>query len=74
MMVNYTASRDTSLNKFEKNTELYQQIFKIHGITKKQFKQSVDYYRLHPDLMQTLLDSLYSKASKAALDTATKVK
>lgn len=74
VMVNYTVSRDTSINRFEKNVELYQQIFKIHGITKNQFKQSIDYYRLHPALMQTVLDSVYSKASRAASDTARKAK
>jgi len=69
MLVNYTAARDTSMNKFTKNIELYQQIFKLHGITKETFKRSIDYYRTHPVIMQTLFDSLYSKASKT-VDTS----
>ena len=65
IMVNTISARDTSINKFDKNTTLYQQIFKLHGITREQFKQSVDYYRTHPALMQTTLDSLYARASRA---------
>ena len=64
VMVTYTSVRDTTLNKLEKNTELYQQIFQIHHISKDQFKRSLHYYRSHPLIMQTVFDSLYSQASK----------
>lgn len=69
MMVNTLSARDTSLDKFAKNTELYQQIFKIHGITKEQFKRSINYYRTHPVIMQSTFDSLYAQASRT-VDTA----
>lgn len=71
MMVNTMSARDTSLDKFAKNTELYQQIFKIHGITKEQFKRSINYYRTHPAIMQTTFDSLYARASRT-IDTTVK--
>ena len=72
MMVNTLSARDTSLDKFAKNTELYQQIFRIHGITKEQFKRSINYYRTHPVLMQTTFDSLYAQASRTVDTTAIK--
>ncbi len=63
VLANYRYDRDTSLKRTTYRTDLYQQVFSIHHITKQQFKRSFQYYQLHPTLWQPILDSLYSKAS-----------
>jgi len=69
MMVNYQQARDTSLNRFVKSIQLYQQIFALHHTTKEQFKQSLQYYQTHPQMLQTILDSLYSQSSRTNNNT-----
>lgn len=67
MMVNYYSARDTAYNKTLNSTTLYQQIFKIHNISKQEFEKSVNYYQSRPDLLQPVFDTLYSKASTPEL-------
>lgn len=46
------------------NVKLQQQIFAIHKTTKDEFYKSFSFYKTHPDIMQPLLDSIISKATK----------
>ena len=50
--------KDTSLNKDTASINLYQQIFRIHHVSKEKFQQSFAFYRSHPDLLKIILDSL----------------
>lgn len=43
---------------------LYDQVFRLHGVSRDQFRKSYDYYMAHPDLTQALLDSLQSKGTR----------
>ena len=49
---------------FRKKTELYQQVFAIHGITHDQFYKSYEYYQQHPDKNRILLDSVMQYAHR----------
>jgi hypothetical protein len=40
------------------NAKLQHQVFAIHNVTKDEFYTSYDYYRMHPELMAALLDSM----------------
>ena len=40
------------------NLKLYDQVFKVYGISKKQFYFSYQYYQSHPALFKTLIDSV----------------
>jgi hypothetical protein len=51
-------AKDSSKNKKAESVKLYEEIFHIHGITKEQFKKSLDYYSSQPDRLKPLLDSL----------------
>ncbi len=62
-LVSNQAIKDTSLNKVTASTNMYQQVFKIHNITKEEFKRSLKYYQSRPDLLQPMFDTLYNKAS-----------
>ena len=50
--------RDSTKNKKDESVKLYEEIFHIHGITKEQFKKSLDYYSAQPDRLKPILDSL----------------
>jgi Domain of unknown function (DUF4296) len=50
--------KDSTKKKKEESVKLYEEIFHIHGITKEQFKKSLDYYSSQPDLFRPIIDSL----------------
>jgi len=57
--------KDSSLNKDTASTNLYKEVFRIHHITKEKFQQSFSFYRAHPDLLKTILDSLNSRPPRS---------
>jgi hypothetical protein len=48
----------------EERLRLYEQVFLLHGVSRDQFRKSYDYYMAHPDLTQTLFDSLQAKGNR----------
>lgn len=57
-------SKDTNLNKKEESLRLYEAIFALHQIKREDFKKSLDYYRMHPDLLRVVMDSLNTMARR----------
>ncbi len=57
-LADFVFSRDTSLNKLDESLLVYNRIYAIHQVTKEEFRQSFNYYRQHPDLLKSLLDSV----------------
>ena len=55
------AAKDSTLNKKDKSIELYEQVFRIHNITKNEFQKSLDFYQGRPDLLKIILDSMSSR-------------
>ncbi len=53
-----TAIRDTLRKRVNENFQIYEQVYKIHHITKEQFYLSYKYYETHPDQFKTLIDSV----------------
>jgi Domain of unknown function (DUF4296) len=52
---------------------LQQKIFAVHKISKEEFYKSYEFYKTHPNIMQPMLDSLISKATREKyVDTKTK--
>lgn len=49
--------KDSLINVNALSAAYYQQIFKIHNISKEQFLSSYDYYVNHPDQFKEILDS-----------------
>lgn len=64
-LADYVLNRDTTKKIDSESVELYQQIFAIHQITGKQFQKSFSYYKEHPDLLRSIMDSLSRPASAA---------
>lgn len=57
-------SRDSAKNIKEETFTLYEQVFNIHKITRKDFVKSMKYYLERPDISQVMLDSLATKANR----------
>ena len=52
------STKDSALNIRDKSIELYDQVFRIHNITRDEFQKSLDYYQTRPDLLKVILDSI----------------
>ena len=59
--------RDTAKKPEAENVQLQQQVFSVHKVSKEDFYKSYNYYKAHPDLMQPILDSMISKATRDKL-------
>ncbi|HEV7621069.1 MAG TPA: DUF4296 domain-containing protein [Flavisolibacter sp.] len=57
-MAGYYMIQDTSYNGIAKRSMMYNTIFKVHHVTKEQFKKSLQYYESHPNMLKAVLDSM----------------
>jgi hypothetical protein len=58
---------DTLMQKVKEDIPLYDQVFAVHKLTKKQFFDSYHYYESHPVAYKELVDSLESYANNQKL-------
>lgn len=65
----YLAKDSAHIDLKEERLRLYEQVFLLHGISHEQFRKSYDYYMAHPDLTQTIFDSLQSKGNRLRSET-----
>lgn len=56
--------KDSTLKKKEESIRLYEQVFRIHKISRTQFKKSLDYYSSRPDLFRPIIDSLAQRRNE----------
>ncbi|MGC4038158.1 MAG: DUF4296 domain-containing protein [Chitinophagaceae bacterium] len=61
--------KDSSHTFKDKSTFLYEEVFKIHHTDKAQFEKSISFYKLHPDMFKTVVDSLEKKKSSAMTES-----
>jgi hypothetical protein len=63
---------DTLMLRMKDDIPLYEQVFAVHKLTKKEFFDSYHYYEAHPVSYKELVDSLESYANKQKLKTLKK--
>jgi hypothetical protein len=51
------------MQRVKEDIPLYEQVFAVHKLTKKQFFESYHYYEAHPVAYKELIDSLESYAN-----------
>src|SRR4030095_3874112 len=56
--------RDTGADKKTKTLIEYQKVFGLHKVTEKQFRNSYDYYKSHPDIFKVMLDSVHARSER----------
>ena len=59
--------RDSTKRPEAENVKLQQQIFAVHKVSKEDFYKSYNFYKVHPSLMQPILDSMINKATRDKL-------
>lgn len=57
-------SKDSTLDQKQESLRLYEEVFALHGVKREEFRKSFDYYRAHPDMLKTIMDSLNTIARK----------
>jgi len=62
----YVLNNDTSLNKTTESLKYYQQIFAIHKTTREEFQHSFSFYKSHPSLLRSIMDSISTRGSESA--------
>lgn len=62
----YVLNKD-SVNKLVQATKVYGQVLQVNHITREQFDKSYAYYRAHPVLMKSILDSLGRRQAPVVL-------
>lgn len=60
-MVNLQYAKDTTINRLDSSTRLYQQVFALHATDAATFKKSFKYYQRHPELLKPVFDSLQKR-------------
>ena len=56
--------KDSTLKTKHENIRLYEQVFAIHNITRKQFYTSYKYYESHPPEFKVLIDSIEASSNR----------
>lgn len=64
--VDFAKYRDSTYQQLNRRTALYDTVFGLHGVTKNNFKKSLDYYQSRPDLLKDILEDLAKKAKDTA--------
>ncbi|WP_028788353.1 DUF4296 domain-containing protein [Terrimonas ferruginea] len=54
----YVQVTDTGAARGSKSVAVYEEVLRVHKITRRQFDESFAWYRAHPDQMKRLLDTL----------------
>ena len=62
--VNSFVAKDSSRDKDVEIQKEYQKIFLLHNIKEEQFQKSYTFYRSHPDIFKTMMDSLNARAQR----------
>lgn len=57
-LADYVLNKDSSKKKTTESLLYYQQVFAIHKISREEFQHSLAYYKTHPVLLKTIMDSI----------------
>lgn len=67
MVAQQVVASDSSINVVDATKKLTDEVFKIHHVTKKDFDKSYNWYLKNPQILNRLLDSLYTQKSRAEM-------
>ena len=60
--VDFASLGDSTFHRVSKRTALYDSVFRLNGITKEEYRRSVNFYQSRPDLFKQILQSLRAKS------------
>jgi hypothetical protein len=65
----YLTKDSAHINVKLEDLRLYDQVFQLHHISREKFSESYKYYMAHPELTQTLLDSMLAMGNRVRAET-----
>ncbi len=74
-LVDLSSITDSTYRGNQKRYALYDSVFRIHGVSKRQYERSREWYQSRPDLLKPLLESVRDRtdtSKKPKLPPATK--
>lgn len=63
--VDFSVMQDSMFRPFSKRAALYDSVFRIHAISKDDYRKSMAFYQSRPDLLKDILTSLRTKSDTA---------
>lgn len=60
----YLAKDSSHIDLKTENLRLYDEVFRLHKVSREDFRKSYQYYLDHPDIAQALFDSLLSRGNR----------
>lgn len=63
-LLDYTKTADTGFRVLPARLHYYDEVYRIHKVTRDQFSKSLDYYQARPEILKTLLDSMQAKGER----------
>ena len=66
-----SVAKDSSghINNKTETLKLYEEVFRLHEVSREEFRKSYQYYLDHPELNQQLFDSLISKGTRVRTES-----
>jgi hypothetical protein len=61
-VVSYQMPADTTLQRSKEQIKWFNRVLHLHQVTESQFKTSMQYYKDHPAILATIMDSLSRKS------------
>lgn len=61
----FVLNKDSSLKKDAESLKLYQRVFSIHHISIERFQKSFSFYKTHPSLFKSMMDSISRTVTEA---------
>ena len=65
LVTDYILPKDTSLKPEIESIRMYQQVFRIHQVSREEFQRSLDFYKTHPDFLKPVVDSIIATVNTA---------
>lgn len=62
-LLTHILASDTLTPPLEKRTQLYQQVLRIHEVSREQYKRSFTFYQNRPDLLREVFTGMTEKAN-----------
>jgi hypothetical protein len=68
----YLVKDSARINIKTEDLRLYQQVFRLHGISRDEFRKSLRYYEDRPDLLRNLLDTVIARGTRLRAESYSK--
>jgi len=67
----YLVKDSAKVNVKMETLKLYEEVFRLHKVTREEFRKSFQFYQDHPDITRTLFDSLIARGNRMRSESYT---